>query len=134
MFGKTGFVYIYNVIIKGTCGLFFIGPLYGDKVKKLVSGGAAEFTVVLKDNELSHRHISSCGGMVVFEHIYDSIPQKLKVFVGETGGFARKICGNISVNTVKRIGNNEFFAHGVSAFLLKSLSVVWAVLVMVISC
>ena len=57
--------------------------------------------------------------MVVFEHIYNSVPQKLKVFVGETGGFARKICGNISVSTVKRIGNNEFFAHGVGTLFTK---------------
>ena len=51
------------------------------------------------------------GRVVVFKHIEDGFPQKRKVIIGETGGLAGQIGGDITLAAVETIGDDVFATH-----------------------
>ena len=66
---------------------------------------------MLEDNQLSHCHFAPGGGVVVFKHIEDSVPQQLQIFLGKAGGFPGQVGGNESFASIHSVGNNEFLTH-----------------------
>ena len=66
------------------------------RFKELPGRGAAQLAVVLEDNQLPHGHLAPCGGVVVLEHIEDCLPQQGQILLGEAGGLAGQVGGDVA--------------------------------------
>ncbi|CAN3959183.1 nucleoside deaminase, partial [Dysosmobacter welbionis] len=51
------------------------------------------------------------GGVIVLEHVEDGLPQQGQVLLGETGGLAGQIGGDIALAPVQSIGDDVLAAH-----------------------
>ena len=48
---------------------------------RLVRRSVAEFGVMLEDDELAHGHLAAGGGVIVFKHVQNRLPEKLQILL-----------------------------------------------------
>src|SRR4051812_25787746 len=69
-----------------------VRPLNFDSLEEFVGGRISDGGFMLESKKLSSRHFASRRGVVMFEHVLESVPEQLQVAFRELRPF-RELCG-----------------------------------------
>ena len=72
-----------------------------------MSRGVTKPAVMLEQQQAPAAHLTAGGGVVVFEHLLQRLPQQFQVVVGETGLLGQRSADE-AVAAVDGVGDGEF--------------------------